>query len=51
MGSPCAVNPQGKFKPLCFSVYEQDDGSYKLIKNGRHITTLLGMEEGNTKGL
>ena len=42
---------KGKIKPLCFSVYEQDDGTYKLVKKGRHITTLLGMEEGNTKGL
>lgn len=42
---------KGKIKPLCFSVFEQDDGSYKLIKNDRHITTITGTEDGNTKGL
>jgi hypothetical protein len=42
---------KGKIKPLCFLVYEQDDGTYNLIKGGRHITTLLGVEDGNTKGL
>ena len=41
----------GKIKPLCFAVFEQDDGSYKLIKKGRHITTILGTEDGNTKNL
>jgi hypothetical protein len=42
---------KGKIKPLCFVVLEQDDGSYNLIKNGRHITTILGAEDGNTKNL
>jgi hypothetical protein len=42
---------QGKIKPLCFHVYEQEDGSYDLIKNDEHITTILGTEQGNTKGL
>lgn len=42
---------QGKLKPLCFFVYEQDDGSYHLIKHERHITTILGTEDGNTQGL
>ena len=41
----------GKIKPLCFSLYAQDDGSYNLIKKGRHITTILGTEDGNTKNL
>ena len=41
----------GKIKPLCFTLYEQADGSYHLIKRGKHITTLLGTEEGNTKDL
>lgn len=41
----------GKIKPLCFVVYEQDDGSYNLIKNDRHITTILGTEDGNTRDL
>ncbi|MCB1772482.1 MAG: hypothetical protein KDI88_02615 [Gammaproteobacteria bacterium] len=42
---------KGKIKPLCFHVYEQDDGSYKLIKKGEHITTIIGTEQGNTRGL
>lgn len=41
----------GKIKPLCFVLFEQEDGSYNLIKNGRHITTILGTEDGNTKNL
>ena len=41
----------GKIKPLCFIVYAQPDGSYNLIKRGRHITTITGVEDGNTKNL
>ena len=41
----------GKIKPLCFTVFEQDDGSYKLIKKGKHITTITGVDDGNTKNL
>jgi len=41
----------GKIKPLCFKVFEQADGSYKLIKKGKHITTITGVEDGNTKNL
>lgn len=40
-----------KIKPLCFAVYEQDGDSYKLIRKGKHITTILGFEDGNTRGL
>lgn len=42
---------QRKISPLCFTVYEQEDGSYKLYKHGKHISTLLSTEDGNTKGL
>jgi len=42
---------KGKIKPLCFHVYEQEDGSFNLIKKGKHITTILDTEQGNTKGL
>lgn len=41
----------GKIKPLCFSVFEQDDSSYKLIKKGKHITTITAVEDGNSKDL
>lgn len=42
---------KGKIKPLCFKVYEQDDETYTLYRHGKHITTILGTEEGNTKAL
>lgn len=41
----------GKIKPLCFKVFKQADGSYNLIKKGKHITTITGVEDGNTKNL
>ena len=41
----------GKIKPLCSALYEQADGSHHLIKGGKHITTLLVSEYGNTKNL
>lgn len=41
----------GKIKPLCFGVYPQADGSYNMIKKEKHITTILGVEDGNTKDL
>ena len=42
---------KAKIKPLCFDVYAQDDGTYNLIKRGKHITTILGRSDGNTKDL
>ena len=41
----------GKIKPLCFTVFEQADGRYTLIKNGKHITTITGVADGNTRDL
>jgi len=41
----------GKIKALCFAVLAQSDGSYHLIKNERHITTITGFEDGNTQNL
>ena len=41
----------GRIKPLCFGVYPQADGSYNMIKKEKHITTILGVEDGNTKNL
>jgi hypothetical protein len=41
----------GKIKPLCFAVFEQDDGSFNLIRREKHITTITGVEDGNTRGL
>ena len=42
---------QRKLSPLCFTVYEQEDGTYNLYKKGKHISTLLSAEPGNVKGL
>ena len=42
---------QRKLSPLCFTVYEQDDGTYHLYKKGRHISTLLSSEPGNVNDL
>lgn len=42
---------QRKLSPLCFTVYEQDDGTYNLYKKGKHISTLLSSEPGNVKDL
>ncbi len=41
----------GKIKPLCFAVFAQPDGRYELIKGGKHITTITGVEDGNSKDL
>ncbi|WP_078120623.1 hypothetical protein [Thiosocius teredinicola] len=41
----------GRIKPLCFLLYEQADGSYTMIKKGKHISTLLDSVDGNPKGL
>lgn len=42
---------QGKIKPLCFSVYEQDDGTHSLIRREKHVSTILGTADGNTEKL
>ena len=39
----------GRLKPLCFKVYPNDDGTYKLIKKGKHMSTLLKVADGNTQ--
>lgn len=41
----------GKIKPLCFTVFRQADGNYDLIRKGKHITTITGVEDGNTRNL
>lgn len=40
---------KGKIKPLCFFVIPQDDGTYHLIKKGKHVTSILSTEDGNTR--
>jgi len=41
----------GKLKPLCFVVTENDDGSYNMVKRGKHVSTMLKLVEGNTENL
>lgn len=41
----------GKYKPLCFTVHEQDDGSYTMLKKGKHMSTILDTVDGNRDSL
>jgi hypothetical protein len=41
----------GKIKPYCFVVTENDDGTYNMVKSGKHISTMLKLYEGNTEKL
>ncbi|MCG6964982.1 MAG: hypothetical protein LJE59_00545 [Chromatiaceae bacterium] len=38
-------------KPRCFSVFGQPDDSYTLTKKDKHVMTITGAEDGNTKGI
>jgi len=38
-------------KPLCLGVYPRADDSHHLIEKEKHITTILGVEHGNTENL
>ena len=37
----------GKYKPLCFVVSEEPDGTYKMVRKGKHKSTILGTAPGN----
>ena len=41
----------GKYKPLCFTVHEQDDGTYNMLRKGKHKSTILGTVDGNRDAL
>jgi hypothetical protein len=41
----------GKIKPLCFTVTENDDGGYDMIKKGKHKSTMLKVTDGNRDNL
>lgn len=41
----------GKYKPLCFVVSENQDGTYGMRKNGKLKSTILGVTPGNRDGL
>ena len=41
----------GKFKPLCFIVFKNEDGTFNMIKGGEHMSTMLKFYDGNTAKL
>jgi len=41
----------GKLKPLCFVVTKNDDGTYNMVKSGKHKSTILELKDGNTENL
>jgi len=41
----------GKTKPLCFSVIKNADGTYKMLKHGKHISSILNISAGNRDNL
>ena len=41
----------GKYRPLCFVVTQNEDGTYKMVRNGKHKSTILDLKDGNTENL
>ena len=41
----------GKIKPLCFIVTENDEDGYNMIKKGKHKSTMLKISDGNRDDL
>lgn len=41
----------GRIKPLCFVVDRQSDGTYRMVKNGRHLSSMTALFDGNRDGL
>lgn len=39
----------GKYRPLCFVVTRNKDGTYNMTKNGKHKSTILQVKDGNTE--
>ena len=39
----------GKFRPLCFVVSKNEDGSFNMVRNGKHKSTILKLSDGNTE--
>lgn len=37
----------GKYKPLCFVVTENEDGTYNMNRKGKHKSTILDTADGN----
>ena len=41
----------GKIKPLCFTVTENDADGYDMIRKGKHKSTMLKITDGNRDNL
>ena len=41
----------GKIKPLCFVVTENDEDGYNMIRKGKHKSTMLKITDGNRDDL
>lgn len=41
----------GKKKALCFTVFRQADGSYHLLRKGKHKATITKMLDGNSENM
>lgn len=41
----------GKIKPLCFTVSEDENGHFPMVKNGKNLSTITDIAEGNPFGL
>ena len=41
----------GKTKPLCFVVDQTPEGEHRMVKNGRHLSSIVTLSVGNTEGL
>ena len=41
----------GKIKPLCFVVDETAEGEFRMVKNGKHLSSITALSHGNPDGL
>ncbi len=41
----------GKKKDLCFTVFSQQDGSYHLLRKGKHKATITKFLDGNSENM
>jgi hypothetical protein len=42
---------KGRTRALCFEAFDNKDGTVDMYKHGKHISTVLSFETGNTEGL
>lgn len=41
----------GRIKPLCFVVSQDADGTYRMVKRDKHLSTITGLRHGNADAL